>query len=329
MDEVEAVRRELRLPATARQALDRLAEAGDRAPVLLPAPDRTDALLAKLGLAELDRREMTAARPSADRHPALWWLLTRCYNQLVRWMGEVGPLPAWPSLPPELGPEARYLYPWVFVCGVPDVRRYHRRRAVPPEPSWGILAALGTQMTYHRRLRGEGGLHTQDWLTFHFRGAVYALGRLHVERLRIWFDADADRAAEPGPRRGDSALGLHIPAGTLPPEQVDDALHLAHGFFARHFPDEQYRFATCVSWLLDDQLAEYLPADSNIIRFQRRFRLLPSPGADDNATMVEFIFNRPLCELDSLPRDTRLQRAVIDHIRSGRVWTFRTGWFAW
>jgi hypothetical protein len=45
--------------------------------------------------------------------------------------------------------------------------------------------------------------------------------------------------------------------------------------------------------------------------------------------MVEFIFNRPLSDLDSLPRDTTLQRAVVDHIRSGRVWTFRTGWFPW
>jgi hypothetical protein len=288
---------------------------------------------------------MSAARPSPDRHPALWWLLTRCHTQLVRRMGEVGPLPAWPALPPELGIEARYLYPWVFVASVPAVRAYHRQRGVPPNLSWRILAALGTQMTYHRTLRGEGGMHTQDWVSFHFRGAIYALGRLHVERQRIWFDADADadadagadaragadtdRPAEPGPRSGDPALGLHIPAGTLAPESVDDALDLARDFFARHFPDERHRFATCVSWLLDEQLAEYLPADSNIIRFQRRFRLLPSSGADDNATMVEFIFNRPLADLDSLPRDTTLQRAIIDHIRSGRVWTFRTGWFVW
>jgi hypothetical protein len=43
-------------------------------------------------------------------------------------------------------------------------------------------------------------------------------------------------------------------------------------FFKRHLPAEKYRLAVCHSWLLDPQLAEYLPTDSNIIQFQRRFQ---------------------------------------------------------
>ncbi|MFG2058442.1 acyltransferase domain-containing protein [Micromonospora sp. NPDC048930] len=330
MDHVETVMRELSLPETAREAVRRLAGAAGPATVGLPAPSRTDAVLRRLGLAEVDRREMAAARPSAERHPALWWLLTRCHAQLVAQLGRPGPVPSWPQLPPALGPTARYLYPWVFVATLPAVRRYHRGRGVPSELSWEILSALGAQMAYHRAVHGQGGLHTENWLTVHFRGAIYALGRLHIERQRIWFDAAAPgetATVGPLPGRGDHSLGLHIPAGTLPPESVDDALARARDFFPRHFPEEPYRFATCVSWLLDEQLTEYLPAESNILRFQRRFRLLPSSGADDSATMVQFLFRRPLSELGRLPRDTTLQRAVIDHIRAGRVWTFRTGWF--
>ncbi|MGW5667432.1 acyltransferase domain-containing protein [Micromonospora sp. NPDC003776] len=327
-DDVEAVMRTLRLPEAAREALMRLNGPAGADVVTLPEPSRTEALLHRLGIAEADRREMIAARPSAERHPALWWLLTRCRAQLVRRMGEPGPLPPWPQLPEDLGPSARYLYPWTFVAALPAVRRYHRSRGVPSDLSWQILSALGTQMAYHRALYGQGGLHTDNWLTVHYRGAIYALGRLHIERQRIWFDVGAaDETANDLPRRGEPSLGLHIPAGTLDPAAVDEALVMARDFFPRHFPDEPCRFATCVSWLLDEQLTEYLPAESNILRFQRRFRLLPSPGTDDSATMVQFVFNRPISELDRLPRDTTLQRAVVDHIRSGRVWTFRTGWF--
>lgn len=319
----------LRLPPAGAQAVQRLARDLRPTTLVLPPDAEADALLTRLGLSALDRRETLAARPSPRQHPALWWLLERCHRHIVNHMGTTGRLEPWPALPPELGPVGRFLYVWVFIATVPYTRRYHRQRGIPDELSWQILAALGAQMANRRAVFGEGGLHTQDWLTHHFRGAIYALGRLHYERQRVWFDAEPSDAGQVGPRRGDHALGLHIPEGRLTPESVDESLHLARAFFARHFPDEDYRFATCVSWLLDEQLREYLPEDSNILRFQRRFQLVPGASRDDNATMVEFVFKRPLAELDTLPRHTTLQRAVIDHIRAGRTWRFRTGYFTW
>ncbi|MCW3844131.1 acyltransferase domain-containing protein [Micromonospora yasonensis] len=327
--EVAQIAYALRLPPDVRPALERLAEVRTSAAVRLPAPAETDDLLARLGVAEADRSEIVAARPSLDKQPALWWLLNRCHSLLVNRMGTVGALDPWPVLSRELGPAARYLYVWVFLATVEHVRRYHLQRGIPDDLSWRVLATLGVQMANYRALYGEGGLHTQDWLTFHFRGAVYALGGLHFERQRIWCDVDRQSGVWTVPRRGDHALGLHIPEGSLAPDMVEDALHRARGFFARHFPDEDHRFATCVSWLLDEQLQEYLSPASNILTFQRRFHLIPSSGSNDNATLVEFLFKRPLSKLDALPSTTTLQRAVIGHIRAGRTWTFRTGWFVW
>jgi hypothetical protein len=206
---------------------------------------------------------------------------------------------------------------------VPAVRAYHRAHDIDDETSWRILGTLAVQLANRRELHGEGGLHTQNWMTHHFRGAIYALGRLHFERLVLPpGDPEPD-----GPQPTEPVLGLHIPEGRLTPESVDDALEQAVGFFARHFPAEPYRHAVCTSWVLDPQLTGYLPADSNILRFQRRFTLRPPSPADDSATVVEFLFKRPLADLDGLPRSTTLQRAVIDHIRDGHSWQFRTGWF--
>jgi GNAT-like C-terminal domain len=44
--------------------------------------------------------------------------------------------------------------------------------------------------------------------------------------------------------------------------------------------------AICTSWLLDDQLAAYLKPDSNIIRFQRRFSLLPDSSDGDDDVLI-------------------------------------------
>jgi hypothetical protein len=40
-----------------------------------------------------------------------------------------------------------------------------------------------------------------------------------------------------------------------------------------------------------------------------------------------FVFGRPDAPLDTLPRDTTLQRAIIDHQLAGRHWHGGAGWF--
>ncbi|WP_281356957.1 acyltransferase domain-containing protein [Fodinicola acaciae] len=289
----------------------------------IPKPERAEQLARSLGMSAEDRAEMLRFPP---RHGTeLWDQLEKAYHSLVEAMGTTGPLPDWPVLPERHGALARYGYVWVFLAATDVAREYHAARGISDEVSWASLGILADQMRNRRAVYGEGGLHTQNWVTHHFRGAVYPLGRLHFERRPIWFDA----GPPPAPGRGDDALGLHIPEGRLTPASCDESIRTAQAFFQRHYPDHDYRYATCVSWVLDPQLTEYLAYDTNILAFQRRFTLIPleNPDQDDNKTIVEFVFRRPLDELDRLPRDTTLQRAIIDHIQAGRRWQFRTGWF--
>ena len=287
----------------------------------LPTGAEAADLLRRCGVAEIDVDGVLASSPA--RNPELMRLLVRCHDELVADMGGLGTLEGWPALPDSLGAVGRYFYVWVLLSVIPQVREYHASRGIPEDATWDILGELGSQMANRRSVWGEGGLHTYHWMTVHFRGVLYRTGRLLFERLRIWFDADGEHA----PRKGDWALGVHIPRGRLTPEACADSFALAREFFARHYPDEPYRYATCVSWVLDPQLEEYLPADSNIIRFGRRFQLLPigSTPPDDRST-VESIFARRYVDLDRLPQTTRLERAVVTHLRAGQHWYYRTGW---
>jgi GNAT-like C-terminal domain len=154
----------------------------------------------------------------------------------------------------------------------------------------------------------------QSWLTLHTRGGLYQLGRLQHQL-----------------GGGSTAISLHIPeAGPMAPEMVDASLDAARAFFPRHFPDEQYTSFACGSWLLDPQLLEYLPEDSNIVRFQRRFELEPyeePEGLDCDVEVRRFAFRTLTTPLDQLPRRTALQRAIIDHLQGGRHWRWRRGHF--
>jgi hypothetical protein len=115
----------------------------------------------------------------------------------------------------------------------------------------------------------------------------------------------------------------------MTPAACDDSFERAKGFFAEFSPlrDQRRRLATCWSWLLDDQLADWLSAESNIMRFQRRFELVPG-SVEDDEEMLRFVFRvpEPLACLDSLPQRTALERAAVAHLRAGGHWRLRSGW---
>jgi hypothetical protein len=75
---------------------------------------------------------------------------------------------------------------------------------------------------------------------------------------------------------------------------------------------------------------EYLPEDSNIVRFQRRFELEPyeePEGLDADEEALRFVFRTLTTPLDQLPRNTTLQRAIGDHLKAGGHWRWRKGRF--
>ena len=251
------------------------------------------------------------ARPDAE---AQRWVVDREHALLVDGMGELGLL-WWPTLRVAPDRSTRLLHVWAFLSTVEAVRRYHAERGVADNVSWATLADLGQNLLENHWLFDDTGLDVPWWITLHFRGGIYQLGRLQFER-RMWRDG--------------TGLGLHIPeTGPMTPAACDASIAWAHEFFPTHFPDEKPVVGTCNSWLLDPQLAEYLPADSNIMQFQRRFTLRPEKSVADNGNILRFVFHDTAPDLDALPQATTLQRAIVSHIKAGREWNSCAGWFDW
>lgn len=308
--------------------LDKVGAPGEE--VTLPEPAQMDALAQPLGLHDDDLAEIKATAFSAAREPELWWLLQRCHRQLIRQMGDVdSPWLRWPHLPSALEAKGRFFYVHVFLASIPALLRYHEKRGIPAEDSWAILADLGRQIAIYRRIhRGVGGLDVQFWFSLHFRGLIYDMGRLQFNRGRVQYDDETIAAAGAPFRKGDPVLGVHIPeSGPMTPEACEESFRRAREFYDRYFPEDNYRYAVCSSWLLDPQLAEYLPEDSNIVRFQRRFQVVPG-GHDGDKDVFQFVFRLTNPSIEDLPRRTTLERAVVQHLGSGRHWQVRSGWLA-
>ncbi len=322
--DVGTVRRELGLDDSFDAFLTELAGLRpEPGAVPLPGPLEARRELARLRVSEQDGAEAVAALPDPDRDPQLWWLLTRCRHWLVSDLGGYRWPDGWPTLPAALGARGRYFYLAVLLATLPDLRRYHAQLGVPKDVCAATLSDVGEKVGLHRRIHGIGGMDRQDWFTQHFRGSLYALGRLQFHLARL---EPAVTGIDPaGPPADSLVLACHIPeTGPLEATACDRSFARAREFFARHF-GARVDAVTCQSWLLDPQLAEYLPADSNIVRFQRRFHPLPASAPGDD-TIIEFVFRRCAVDLADLPQRSTLERAVVEHLRAGRHWQVRCGW---
>jgi hypothetical protein len=200
--------------------------------------------------------------------------------------------------------------------------------AVPAARAWFVAEGIDADIAdasladLTPKLRDYGVAATGvDWLAKVVTCGVFVLGRLQFE------PAGAVTAVNGG------AWNTHIPeAGPLDPAACDASFARAVAFF-RARGDETTTAFECHSWLLDPQLAEYLPAESNILRFQRRFTLTDTDETDapvagvteGDGAVAKFVFRRPLTELATVTPATTLERAALAHLAAGRHWCERAG----
>ncbi|CAM5336030.1 MULTISPECIES: acyltransferase domain-containing protein [Streptomyces] len=299
---------------------------------MLPDADDLPALLLDLAVPHEDVNELVAQWRGLTGDPGALRLLAECVEEIFREPEDTGRTPALPDLLASAPADLRDTFAvHVLLAALPRTQAHHRARGVPAEVSRRTLADLGRHLAVHRRRHGRAGVQSWRWLVRHFRGELYQLGRLQFERARL---GDRDAWVTTAPAGLDAApgtpcLNLHIPDfhGPLSPSACDRSLVLAREFFARCFPEERPVAVLCHSWLLDPQLLRYLPAGSNILRFQERFRIAREESEPADTEPVQFVFGDPDLPVAMLPRRTSVERAVGDHLRAGGHWYIGHGWF--
>jgi len=265
--------------------------------------------------------------PAIARDDDAWWLVTRCVSQLATRVDAAAFVrPRWPSLERADDPLAPYLYVAAFLLAVPRIESWYRDRGVDDRVMWHTLRDLGVRMRIRARTRGRPGLDTeQRWLTQHFTAQLFQLGRLQFNRDG-WYYAPELAPLVPLTATGARAVGVHIPeGGGLDPDSCDASFAAAAHFFRDYFARDGFGVAVCTSWLLDEQLADYLPVESNIVRFQRRFHMLPG-STGGNEDVFRFVFDERDPREDGVVARTSLQQAVVQHLDAGGEWRVRTGW---
>ena len=121
-------------------------------------------------------------------------------------------------------------------------------------------------------------------------------------------------------RRDQNAVALHIPSDAVfTGPAVDESLKQAEDFLKAYYPDWVDCPMVCSSWLLSPELQGLLGENSNILHFQRRFRITQVKPED--CSFIRWVFVSPEDTTPrNLPENTSLQRKIKQHLlRGGRI----------
>jgi GNAT-like C-terminal domain/N-acyltransferase N-terminal domain len=243
-------------------------------------------------------------------------------------------IPIWSDLHDE-GAEGRLFYFYLFALCFDEAVAYLRQRGTPENVIDSTMNILAQHSATYERKWGDLGVEAGWWMLIVLRGELLQIGSLefHLVSLGVgtlspeWYDESVAAALGPGFRRGDSSLGLHIPQDAdLSPPALDRTFAEARSTLGKLWPAERRRLATCRSWIMDDRLTTMLRPDSNLVRFQQRFELVPGWVEDDD-DVLDFVFRLPATAFGDLPKQTSLERAVIAILERGEHWHTRSGWF--
>ena len=229
----------------------------------------------------------------------------------------------------------------VMLAGAPSLHERNLNDGYPEELTAACLEDLALWLSDYHQRRGRWALfpgHTQ-WISNHFTGRLFKLGRLQFEFIEMGMDAKIVSKADGrhlSYRTGDTVLGVHIPAGPgMTPQACGDSVRRAKAFFPRYFPQKNPLAFHCSSWLLDPVLSKVLPKESNIAAFQRPFSLYKQLEESDAMWDRVFLLDDtnekapPPEVIAKLPRDTALRKALLEHVEAGGKLGGGTGIVPW
>ncbi|WP_312642647.1 acyltransferase domain-containing protein [Hydrogenoanaerobacterium sp.] len=200
-----------------------------------------------------------------------------------------------------------------------DRRERYAEQDISEQIYWDTFSDIALWERKCFQKTGIHGLQEYDWLSLHLELKLFRLGRLQFQPMPFPFEIE-DIAC---PKKGQPVLNVHIPEGEkLSSEQIKLSYRRAADFFKL-----EPLWFICGSWLLSPALPQLLDSGSNILSFQKEFKILTVDPLDRQAE--ERIFGFVSENIQSYPEDTRLQKAAKSLLLQGGnilfAWGIRQG----
>lgn len=163
-------------------------------------------------------------------------------------------------------------------------------------------------LTKGMRVYGKSGMLMSGmiWASILLNANLVKLGCLQYEMKKANNQYVCDKISV-----GDMVVAIHIPNRALfTPDAVEKSITMAKKYFG-----DKVSFI-CNSWLLGEQLGNYIKDDSNIFNFRQYFSIIQT---EDSESIYNFLFNNAddNPNISDLSEETSLQKSVKKAMLSG------------
>lgn len=211
----------------------------------------------------------------------------------------------------------------MFVAAVldyPDAVERYKKLGWPISFLNESLVDIGIWTKNRFRNFGDWGLERNAamFIRASLRGNVARAGRLQFNTNFVYSGAplrnsDGDILL----MNGDAAINLHIPEdGPLDIDLCLNSMKKIKEFYHNYLPEVNWRGFVCHSWFLDPKLQEFLPKESNIVKFQKLGFLIPLSEKSD---VVYRVFGARAKQegVTAVEWKTSLQKLLGPYLRDG------------
>ena len=202
----------------------------------------------------------------------------------------------------------------VFLAAALHTRELYAKKGIDDAVFIQTMSVFNCSVRDCKEIYGHYGFDRALWCCQHLALTVFRLGTLEFE-MRIVTNPSHFGFAE---EESIPVLWVHIPSDALMTrEELDNSYKTARTFFNQYYPDFKYRCICCGAWLLSPILKEILPPGSKILEFQSDFKITKIYPDDESYFIRVFKQQDKPDDLNRLPENTSLQRAVRKRLMEG------------
>jgi hypothetical protein len=158
------------------------------------------------------------------------------------------------------------------------------------------------------------GLKNLPWIKNHLNFDLFKIGRLQFQIYKC-DNRTLDYDLLPF-NLGENLIYVHIPQGEkLVYAECVNSLKNAKSFFGEYFPNYDFDYFFCESWLLYGENWQFMNSSSNILQFSTLFDLVYS--VEDDRQAIERIFGKRQLIKSKYQENTALQRSAKRFMQNG------------
>ncbi len=155
-----------------------------------------------------------------------------------------------------------------FLYKCEDMKAAYDRRGIPERFFWASAKGILEEALYCKEVLDQLGIYEVAWMQYVVGGEIlFRIGRLNflVEIAGEWCEGEDVYV-------GDKIVTVHIPGGEkLDYDACCESFAEAEGFLAQYFPEHDFKYFICDSWLLYEGYIPFLGEGSNVSKFQTFF----------------------------------------------------------